>query len=106
MAEINVDQSNFESEVLASPIPVLVDFWAEWCGPCRGFGPVIAQAAEKYEGKLKVCKLNVEDAMELAEEYMISNIPAIKIFKNGEVIAESVGALRMPELDAFISQYI
>ena len=69
MAEIVLDESNFEQEVINSEIPVLVDFWAEWCGPCKMLGPVISSIAEKYDGKIKVGKVNVDEAMELAEEY-------------------------------------
>lgn len=106
MAEIILDSGNFEEEVLYSTLPVLVDFWAEWCGPCKMLGPVISSIAEKYEGKLKVCKLNVDDNMELAEQYFISSIPAVKFFKNGEVVNESVGFVPQQKLEAIIEDII
>ena len=106
MAEIILDSGNFEEEVLYSTLPVLVDFWAEWCGPCKMRGPVISSIAEKYEGKLKVCKLNVDDNMELAEQYFISSIPAVKFFKNGEVVNESVGFVPQQKLEAIIEDLI
>ncbi|MCR5329285.1 MAG: thioredoxin [Saccharofermentans sp.] len=102
MAEVVVNDSNFEAEVLNSSIPVLVDFWAEWCGPCRMLGPVISSIAEKYDGKIKVCKVNVDDAMEVAEKYFISSIPAVKIFKGGEVVEESIGFVPQPKLEQLI----
>ncbi len=106
MAEITLDESNFEDEVIFSDIPVLVDFWAEWCGPCRMLGPIVSALAEKYEGKLKVCKLNVEDAMSIADEYNIENIPAIKFFKNGDVVEESLGFVQQPVLEQIIGRII
>ena len=106
MAEIILDDMNFEEEVLMSSTPVLVDFWAPWCGPCKMLGPVISAIAEKYDGKLKVCKLNVDDNMELAEQYFISSIPAVKFFKNGEVVNESIGFVPQPKLEAIIEDLI
>ena len=106
MAEIVVNDSNFEAEVIKSEIPVLVDFWAEWCGPCRMLSPVVSAIAVKYEGKLKVCKVNVDDAMEVAEQYFISSIPAVKFFKNGEIVNESIGFVPQPKLEAIIDEII
>ena len=106
MAEIVVNDSNFEAEVIKSEIPVLVDFWAEWCGPCRMLSPVVSAIAVKYEGKLKVCKVNVDEAMEVAEQYFISSIPAVKFFKNGEIVNESIGFVPQPKLEAIIDEII
>ena len=106
MAEITVKDNNFDSEVLASDIPVLVDFWAEWCGPCRMLAPVVSAIAEKYEGKIKVCKVDVDEAMEVAEKYMISSIPAVKFFKGGEVVRESVGFVPQANLEKIIEEII
>lgn len=102
--EIVLDDSNFEAEVLKSDIPVLVDFWAPWCGPCKMLGPVISSIAEKYEGKLKVCKYNVDDSEEFANKYWVDSIPAVKIFKNGEIVNESLGFVSQPKLEALIEE--
>lgn len=102
--EIVLDDSNFEAEVLKSDIPVLVDFWAPWCGPCKMIGPVISSIAEKYEGKLKVCKYNVDDSEEFANKYWVDSIPAVKIFKNGEIVNESLGFVPQPKLEALIEE--
>ena len=91
MAEIILNDENFEQEVLNSDIPVLVDFWAEWCGPCKMLGPVIAQIAEEQEGKIKVCKANVDDCMDIAGDYEVASIPTVIVFKNGEETARSIG---------------
>lgn len=102
--EITVDVNNFEKEVLNSDIPVLVDFWATWCGPCRMLGPVISELADEFEGRIKVAKCDVDDNGELALKYGISSIPAVKIFKNGDVADTSVGFVPKAALTAFITR--
>ena len=106
MAEINVNAENFEAEVLGSDIPVLVDFWAGWCGPCKMLGPVVSQIAEMYEGKIKVAKIDVDENTALAMEYGIESIPAVKLFKNGEVAADSLGFKPLPQLKQWIDSNI
>ncbi len=91
MAEIKITSENFENEVLRADKPVIVDFWAEWCGPCKMLAPVIAEIAEEYEGKVKVAKCNVDEEVKLALKYNISSIPTILLFENGEIVKKSVG---------------
>ena len=88
---IDVGDEDFESQVLKSQIPVLVDFWAPWCGPCRMAAPVLEKIAQQYKGRLKVCKLNVDDGRQTATEYGIMSIPTLKIFKAGEVVDQITG---------------
>ncbi len=89
---LNLTDANFQSEVIDSELPVLVDFWAEWCGPCKMIGPVIDQVATELEGVAKVGKVNVDDARELAVKYNVRSIPLLLFFKNGEVKDQIVGA--------------
>ena len=91
MTEINLTSANFEQEVLQSEIPVLVDFYAEWCGPCKMLSPVIDEIAKEYEGKAKICKENVDDEMGLAQQYRVMSVPTVLVFKNGQVSGTSVG---------------
>ena len=91
--EVTVTKENFEAEVLNCDIPVIIDFWAEWCVPCKMIGPVLAEISEEYKGKLKVGKVNVDEAGELASEYNIISIPTLMVFNKGEVVKQQVGAV-------------
>ncbi|MGI0047385.1 MAG: thioredoxin [Nitrosotalea sp.] len=87
-----VNQKNWETEVMNSPIPVFVDFWAEWCGPCRMVGPVVEELAGEYAGKVNFVKVNVDESNELASRYNVFSIPTLALFSKGQVVAQQVGA--------------
>lgn len=107
MAEVILNDSNFEVEVLKSEVPVLVDFWAPWCGPCKMMGPIVEEIAKEMEGKpVKVAKLNVDEASATAEKYNVMSIPTFKIFKGGEVVDEFVGAQSKEEIEGRLSKVI
>ena len=102
MAELTITGQNFEQEVLLAKEPVLVDFWATWCGPCRMLAPVIEEIANEYAGKVKVGTVNVDDERELALEYGVSSIPTVMVFQNGEIKATSVGYRPKEELEQLL----
>ena len=102
MAELTITQQNFEQEVLLAKEPVLVDFWATWCGPCRMLAPVIEEIVNEYTGKVKVGKVNVDDERELALEYGVSSIPTVMVFQNGEVKQTSVGYWPKEEIEQLL----
>lgn len=106
MSEMILSSSNFETEVLDSKTPVFVDFFATWCGPCRMVAPLVAQLATKYEGRVKVCKLDVDQAPEIAEALNVSSIPTMILFKDGKPVAQRVGGASMGVLEAFINDSI
>lgn len=102
MAEIVLTSENFESEVLLSDKPVLVDFWATWCGPCRMLAPVIEEIAQEYDGKIKVGKINVDEQPALASKFGISSIPTLMVFKDGKITSTEVGYMEKEEVLAII----
>ena len=97
-----VTDATFEAEVLQSEQPVLVDYWAEWCGPCKMISPILDEIATEYAGKLKVAKVNIDDNQETPAKYGIRGIPTLMVFKNGNIEATKVGALSKSKLAAFI----
>lgn len=103
---ISISDSNFESEVVNSSIPVVVDFWATWCGPCRKLSPVIDEIAQTYEGKVKFVKVNVEESIETAKKYSISGLPSLLIFKNGEAVERMTGLMPKSTIISNVEKHI
>ncbi|MBR1967999.1 MAG: thioredoxin [Clostridia bacterium] len=101
--EITLTKFNFNDEVLTADVPVVVDFWATWCGPCKMIAPVIEQLAEELEGKVKVGKVNVDEQMELAMEYKIEVIPTLIYFKDGKVVKKTTGVMTKDEIKAILA---
>lgn len=99
---LHVSDDTFEAEVLKSTQPVLVDYWAEWCGPCRAIAPVLDELAAEYAGRIKICKLNVDENQNTPPRYGIRGIPTLMLFRNGQVEATKVGALSKSQLAAFL----
>ena len=98
----NVSDASFEQDVLKAEGAVLVDYWAEWCGPCKMIAPVLDEIAQTYQGKLKVCKLNIDENQDTPPKFGVRGIPTLMLFKNGNVEATKVGALSKSQLTAFI----
>jgi thioredoxin 1 len=103
---VHISDDAFEQEVLQSQTPVLVDYWAEWCGPCKMIAPILDEVAQEYAGRLKVTKLNIDENPQTPPKYGIRGIPTLMLFKNGNVEATKVGALSKSQLTAFIDSNI
>ena len=101
-----LSDTSFEQDVLQSDLPVLVDYWAEWCGPCKMIAPLLEEIAGEYAGRVKVAKLNIDENGQTPPKYGIRGIPTLMLFKNGEVEATKVGALSKSQLSAFLDQHI
>jgi thioredoxin 1 len=101
-----VSDSNFENEVLKASIPVLVDFWAPWCGPCKSIAPVLEEIAKDYNGKLKVCKVNVDDNPKSPSNYNVRGIPNLVLFKGGKVVEQIIGAVPKDQLITAINKAV
>jgi thioredoxin 1 len=105
-AVTNVTDTSFEQEVLKAEVPVLVDFWAPWCGPCKAVAPVVEDLSKEYEGRLKVVKLNTDENPKTAQAYTIRGIPSLYLFKSGQVVETIVGAVPKPTLATAINKHI
>ncbi|MFA5659582.1 MAG: thioredoxin [Candidatus Omnitrophota bacterium] len=106
MGAFHLTEKDFQQEVLESSIPVLVDFWAEWCGPCRMMGPIVDDAANDLSGKVRVGKVNVDEAQGLAARYGIMSIPALLVFKDGKVVEQFAGAMPKEQLLQRLKKYV
>ncbi|HVL58602.1 MAG TPA: thioredoxin TrxA [Burkholderiaceae bacterium] len=106
MAITHVSDADFEQEVLKSDDPVLVDYWAEWCGPCKMIAPILEEVSRDYDGRLRVAKLNVDDNQNVPAKYGIRGIPTLMLFRNGAVVATKVGALSKSQLTAFLDSHL
>ena len=102
---VNLTDDGFEAEVLKSELPTLVDFWAEWCGPCRALTPVIEAAASDYAGKAQICKMNIDENPKTPSNYEVKAIPTILIFKGGEVVEQMVGLVSKAKLDEALAKH-
>ncbi len=106
MNEVKVTKDNWQQEVIESNVPVLVDFWAEWCGPCKVLGPIVSELAEEHQGKMKVAKVDVDAEPELTQQFGILSIPTMKFFKAGQIVGEIIGAAPKPTIEAELAKHI
>ena len=104
--EIEINSANFEQEVLKSDLPVMLDFWAVWCGPCKAISPIVEELAKEYEGRIKVGKVNVDDNNDIAMKYSIMSIPTLKFFKGGSAVGEIIGAAPKQMIVAALEQHL
>ena len=104
--EMTITKSNFETEVMKATIPVVADFWAEWCGPCRMIGPVLKELAQVYKDKIKVVKINVDQEPDLAAKFNIQSIPTLLFVKNGQVVKQQIGAVPRQLLEKIIKELL
>jgi thioredoxin 1 len=105
-AAVDVTDATFDDEVLNSSETIMVDFWAEWCGPCRAVSPILDAIATEHAGKIKIVKLNVDDNPQTAMKYQITSIPAMKVFQGGEVVKTIIGAKPKPQIEADLAEFI
>jgi thioredoxin 1 len=106
VSDITITGANFDAEVLGSPVPVLLDFWAAWCGPCRMIGPFIEQLAGEYSGRLKVGKINVDEEGDLASRHGVVSIPTLIVYKDGKIVNQVAGALPKQNIEALFKEFI
>jgi len=106
MSEVTITEASFDQEVLKSDLPVMVDFWAVWCGPCKVLGPIVEELANDYAGKLKVGKVNVDENNALAAKYGVMSIPTLKFFKGGKLVGEMIGAAPKASIESEIKKHI
>jgi thioredoxin 1 len=103
---LQVTDSSFDTDVSSSDVPVLVDFWAEWCGPCKMIAPILDQIAEEYDGKIRVAKVNIDESKQIAAKYAIRSIPTLMLFKDGNVVDTKIGGATKSQLSVFIDSAI
>ncbi len=104
--EVTVTRSNFDAEVVKSAVPVVADFWAEWCGPCKMIAPVLKELARDYKDKIKIAKIDVDSEVELAQQFNIVSIPTILVFNKGQVVKQQIGAVPRPALEKMIKDVL